>query len=859
MKLWPLYTVLLLVQQSVLLGQGVATLSRRGEDALAAGLWEIAELRFKDCLADPSLNAEEKSKAALRLVEAMIRGGNPAEALDWLGQSWVAKTPETLFWKAQALAGQHRLSEALAVFSELLANPTAPYRREAGLTRAGLQLSLGQPEAALESLDRLLLESPDSGLAKVQLYQVEILLDLQRVVDARRAMPLKESVAAEDLPLAALLEAQLLLREGRTADAEAAFQVLVNHPQGQSIRHFHAAEIGLADSIQARGQTDVAVNSLLTFLQDHPDSPLLESIFRRLLAWLPEKPSASDPILDRTAGWILPPVAVPIGLIATTSSESGAVAAWPSRSNSNELSKLHLFSLYTRAVGLYRMATPDSRVEALRLFKRLRLEYPDHTLAIRSLYQQARWLLDAGSVDQAFTILDMLRSSSQSPQLRGEAAFIEARVASTNGDPKKAIQLFDEAAAMLAGPESRAAKLQAAIARLRSGEFQTVKLIQPNGQKFNQELEADIELEQALATTAPAAAKQALKEFFSRFPDHPRAPEARLAAAEAALSDATPDLEFAHSQLELLAGSPERSAGLSAARIALAKLRIADLSNDPTQTISVAQSIIGSFPESPAAAEAELTLGRNLFQTGSYNAARLVLGKLAASETNPARSQTAWLLAARAAALGATPQSKEEALVLFDKAISAKGPVSSLAILEKARHLIDLYRLEEASAFLRKWTVTIAENDPLQLPAGLLLAEALYAQGSTRAESLVEALAVYDKLLVQAAKQPALLNRLQYLRGSTLEQLPDEKDPTQKRDKQAFQAYHSVLETATRPAEWEYFERCGFRALALLEKSERWPVAISLAKKIASFNGPRADEAAARASQLQLKHMIWED
>ena len=859
MKLWSLYIVLLLVQQSVLLGQGVATLSRRGEDALAAGLWEIAELRFKDCLADPSLNAEEKSKAAMRLAEAMIRGGHPAEALEWLEQSWVVENPEALFWKAQALAGQHRLSEALAVFSELLANPTAPYRREAGLTRAGLELSLGQPEAALESLDRLLLESPDSGLAKVQLYQAEILLDLKRVVDARRAMPLKESVAAEDLPRAALLEAELLLREGRTADAEAAFQELVNHPQGQSIRHFHAAVIGLADSIQAQGQREVAVSSLLAFLQDHPDSPVLEAIFQRLLEWLPEKPSASDPILERTAVWILPPVAVPIGLIATTSPDSGAVAAWPSRSHADELSSLHLFSLYTRAVGLYRMATADSRVEALRLFKRLRLEYPDHALAIRSLYQQARWLLDSRSVDQAFTILDTLRSSSESPQLRGEAAFIEARAATTSGDPKQAIQLFDEAADMLVGSESRAAKLQAAIARLRSGEFQTVKLNIANGEKSNRELEADIELEQALVTAAPAVAKQALKEFFSRFPDHPRAPEARLAAAEAALSDAVPDLELARTQLELLAAMPERSASLSAARIALAKLRIADLSNDPMHTIAVAQSIIGSFPASPVAAEAELTLGRNLFQTGNYNAARLVLGKLATSETNPARSQTAWLLAARAAALGATPQSKDEALVLFDKAIAANGPVSSLAILEKARHLIDIYRLEDAAALLRKWTAMIPENDPLQLPAGLLLAEALYAQGSTRDQLLVEALAVYDKLLVQATNQPALLNRLQYLRGSTLEQLPDEKDPTQKREKQAFQAYHAVLETTSSPAEWEYFERCGFRALALLEKSERWPVAISLAKKIASFHGPRADEAAARASQLQLKHMIWED
>jgi hypothetical protein len=92
-----------------------------------------------------------------------------------------------------------------------------------------------------------------------------------------------------------------------------------------------------------------------------------------------------------------------------------------------------------------------------------------------------------------------------------------------------------------------------------------------------------------------------------------------------------------------------------------------------------------------------------------------------------------------------------------------------------------------------------------------------------------------------------------------LEQIPDAKDPSRKRDKLAFIAYYSVLETSTAPAEWHYFELCGFRALALLEKADRWPAAIACAKKIASFHGPRAEEAASRASQLQLEHMIWED
>ena len=168
-------------------------------------------------------------------------------------------------------------------------------------------------------------------------------------------------------------------------------------------------------------------------------------------------------------------------------------------------------------------------------------------------------------------------------------------------------------------------------------------------------------------------------------------------------------------------------------------------------------------------------------------------------------------------------------------------------------------RLVEASAFLRKWFDGLKSSDALHLPCGLLLGEAVYAQGGARPDSLQEALAVYDKLLVHADDDPAVFNRIQYLRGRTLEQIPEAKDPTRKREKEAFIAYYSVLETTSPPAEWHYFELCGFRALTLLENAGRWPAAIACAKKIASFKGPRGEEAAAHASQLQLKHMIWED
>lgn len=854
MKLWPFFTLILLAPQPAISGSAEADALRQGDDALATGLWEVAEMHFRQSLASPSLTPEAKARTAIRLAESLIRGGNPAEALELLAQSFAAKDPETPFWRAQALAGQNRFAEAVEIFSSLLLDPVAPHRSEAAMTKASLQLALDQPDAALQTLAAILPEADASHLPGIQLTQVEILLDLRRTAEARQAMPPTEKLSTKDRRRAAFLEAELLLNEGHPAEAASAFQELINQPEGLTLSQFHSAAVSLADAIQAQGNADAAAKSLLAFLQDHPDSPRMDAIFERILRWLPAKPTTTDPILEQIAQWITPSVLPAIGPIATT--PSAAVSAWPVYQPPGDSADLLAFSLYTCGIGLHQTGTPESRAEARRLLNRLRVEFPDHPLTQRALYQQARWYLEDGDMDQAFAILDTLRDTGKSPALRGEATFLEARAAFTHGDPKRAIQLFDEAALALTGSEAKTAKLQAAIARLRAGDIKGVTLIQQQGAPPDNKLEADLELEKALSTTPPDAARTAIAEFINRFPDHPRTAEARLAAAEAALAISPPDIVFARLQLDSLPAAPDQSL---APRIALTRLHLADLSGDPAAAIAAAQAILDTYPTDPTAAEAALTLGRNLFQSGSYNPARLVLEKLAASDTNSARAQIAWLLAARSAALGGTSQSKDEALILFDKAIEAKGPVGSMAYLEKARHLIDIYRLAEASAFLGKWIQTLPEGDPLQLPAGLLLGEALYAQGSTNPASLIEALAVYDKLLAQAKDQPALFNRLQYLRGTTLEQLPDEKSPTRKREKEAFQAYHSVMETTTVPAEWEYFERCGFRALALLEKAERWTVAITVARKIASFKGPRAEEAAAHASQLQLKHFIWED
>jgi hypothetical protein len=824
----------------------------RGEQALADRLWEVAAMRFSELLDDPTLAAGLRARAELRLAEAWIRAGRPAEALVLLETSAVGAIPEAYFWRGQALAGLGRFAEAVDVFGAAFAEPAPPHRKEAVFTRANLQLSLDQSEAALDSLDRLAALAGAATAAEARLGQAEILLDLGRAAAARKLLPQAALIPAGAQPQAAFLEASLLLAEGDAASAASRFATLLDQPQGQTLIRHHAAAVGLADALHATDKPRAASDSLLDFVAKHPDSPLLDPIFRRLLAWLPEQPSATDPVIERLAVWCVPPPAAAPGLIA--SGPSGAAGAWPSRGAAGDLAA---FALFTRAIALHRLGAAESKKEARFLLTRLWLEQPSHFLASRGLLEMGRWLLDEGDTGRASALLDAVRESTHSPLLRGQAAFVEGRAAYADGRADHAAKLFDQAAEALLPPARARARFNAALARLANGEFIAIQA-EP-GAPADQPLQTELQLEQALAAHPPADALGLLGRFLDDHPGHPRAPEARLAAAEAALAMAPPDLDAARAQLGPLRQATPPPAGLPPARIALARLRLVDLENDPDAAIESARALIDAFPAEPAAAEAAFILGRNYFQTGRYNDARLELEKLAAAETDPARTQAAWLLAARAAALVPTLRSREEALGLFDRAIASDGNVTGLARMLKARLMIDLGKLPETEEFLRPWLDSLAAGDAQRLPAGRLLAEALAQTGGNPAAH-EEALAIYDELLRHPDTTAAQHHELHYLRGRILEELPKAENPEQTREAEALDAYYSVLESATQPpAEWHYFELSGLRALTLLENAQRWKAAIAVAEKIASFGGPQAEDIAKRAQGLRLKHMIWEE
>lgn len=855
MKFRPLFLVLLaLANAPSARADGAATPALR---AMENGLWDVAVLRLERAAEQDGITEEERAEILLLLAENLVRNNQPAQALEVLERSNVRDLVEAGFWEGQALAGMGRFAEAVEILQVIARDAEHPLRREAALTAASLQLSLTQRDAALETLAQLADSKNQVTRVESLLQRVEILLNYGQAQEARELFSSIETIPAQLRSIAIFLNAGLLLAEGRYSEASDEFSGLLANPAGQTLTRYQLAAIGKADALAGLGEQDVATESLLNFIQSNPESALLEPMFSRIIEWLPEEIlSETHPTLVRLAGWL--PQAPPARYDLINTAPASAAAAWPTADS--PLPDLAIFSQFARAIALHRIDTKRARAQAELLLQRLAFLSPSHFLAPRSWLTLAKWKLQYGDAETAFAILDNLRQNAKSPLIRGEAAFLDARIAYERGEPDLAASLFEEATKLLEGENRAAASLNAALVQLSedpSGTF----LIQNESPETTAKLNTELTLERALVTEDPAARKNALNEFLMAHPAHPRAAKARLAIVEAALKTVPPDLSLARAQLDTLQQAEPPLPIDKAPRVALAELRLLDLAGKNEEIAAFAKGVIERFPETHAASEASLILGKSLFKSGSYNEARLVLEKLATSDPGTQRSQAALLLAARAAALGATAQSREEALALFDRAIEIEGPLRSLAQLEKARLNIDLNHLSAAIASLRKAYEASSPDDPSRLPTGLMLAEAIYARGDTDPDSLGEAMKVYDQLIDLTVSNLAQYFRLQYLRGLTLEKLPDPETPGETRLTDALAAYFSVLDRPVDPPppEWEWFERSGFRALALLEKAERWQAAISIAEKIASFKGPRSEEAATRARQIRLKQMIYDD
>lgn len=822
-----------------------------GIEALASHLWELAETRFKRALEEPDLADERQSEILLRLAESQVRGGRSSAALETLANPLLAGSAAQSFWKAQALAGCGRLTEAIAALDEGALGKDSPYLGEAMLTKAGLQRALGDPEAALATIDDRLRQFPASP--RNRLLKAEILLDQDQPADALEVIPESSRLKGQAAARAAYLRARAQLASGDHSAALEAFTRLLADPEGQALQLNHAATLGLARAHLSAGDRAAAGDTLLAFIQQNPGSPLLDDAFGLLLDCLPESPAPNDAILTRMREWIPTPPPPPPAILAAT---NGAVSSWPSQATDSLAGSRPLApeALFHLALGLRREGSAESILTARSLLNRLRLSYPGHPLNARALITLGRWNLEDARPLEAAACLEALAGLGDGAPavLRAQALSIEAARRFSNGDFAGAASAFRRVTRLIEGPGRAASQLNAGTSLLAGGQL--AAFAELSSEVDDPTLATSLALERALFLSSfrDPEALPALKSFINLHPDHPRIHEARLAGALAALDAIPPDTGFAATQLALL--DPDARRQLPAASLALADIRLHEHLKEPEQAVAAAEAFLEAHPGDPRRLEIVFELGRAHFQGGNYHDARLQLETLATENPDHDNADAALLISARAAALSATPQARAESIALFDQLIERSTPFTDLARLEKADLLVTLSRLDEATGTLLPWFQTIESSDPLLLPVGLLLCDALVARAEGRPEDLLKAVEVHDRLLAELPEDHPGRHRVLFEKGLTLEQIPGREDD-------AVEAYYSVLESASKTpgGDWQAIEGCGFKAVSILEKAKRWKAAIAIAESIAKLGGPRASEAAERAKAIRGEQFIWED
>jgi len=117
-----------------------------------------------------------------------------------------------------------------------------------------------------------------------------------------------------------------------------------------------------------------------------------------------------------------------------------------------------------------------------------------------------------------------------------------------------------------------------------------------------------------------------------------------------------------------------------------------------------------------------------------------------------------------------------------------------------------------------------------------------------------QAIAAYTELASQPDGPAYWRNQALYYKGKCYEKLNKQNE--------ALAAFYDVIQPPGKrndSPEYFWYYKAGFDAARLMEEQGEWKSAIGIYQKMASLQGPRAEEAKSRAEQLRLDHFIWEE
>jgi hypothetical protein len=827
---------------------------RSSKIALSDSFPEVAIPKLSALLKRDDLDRLAKLNIRALLGEAFVRAKRPAEALETLIESG----PQSLTWKGHALVQLGRLEEASTIFEQISSN-------DAIFQRTLIANTLGDSEKVIQLATPLIEKE-----ARFALLTISTLLDGNQLDEARRLLGSENKVLTVRNPTRRYLFARLqLLQKNRNA-AIRSFQALVNGNE-ENLRlpfaYFHAATLGLADSFALDGNEKEATQSLLTTLENHPDSPRLLEIFERLLSWRSQVDSKK---LDewKEAKLKVWQKATSPGVSESTPGPNVVEQGLPKRS----ITRRDAHTLYLLARIKLDSGEAD---EARGLLGLLRKEFSEETdnLHNHSLVLTGLSFLKEDQPNFATTAFAVLDQRANTGRMKSTAKALIGAAAFSLQDPKQALKAFEEAEAIAKKIKDQKlatlASLNADLVSLQIGKARENTDLPPPALDL-----LNLERGLILGDRRDLASRPFLESYLEEHPDGLRSAEASLALAESYCLTSSPELEdLAKKILDQLQFDLISQPGF-AIRQALAYFSLANqLFNSSTSETATPEE------SQKRQALAQLTLDQGVELTTEFVANNTDHNRtpellfhqgqiqLVADKTGPAilsfeqflekfpehpLAETSRFLSARAASSVNTESEVTRALERYRQIIDGGGPLATDAAIDLARLQIDRgvqgAALAQIEILLKK--KDISPHDQRRL---LVLA----AEAASQNSDYEEALKFYDELLSQKDLPVTWFNRGSFFRGVVLEELGRQGD--------ALRSYYQVVLNNLDPAntaekEWQWHDKCALQgALPLLEQNDRWEDALALALRIAQSGGPSAKIAEERARKIRIDKMLWSE
>jgi len=784
--------------------------------ALDEGIAPVAIQKLKACLSSGILTPQQTTEARRQLARAHLQCGQDAHALDALKPLLSNADPETSLLHARVLMGSGHWADALALYDRAATDNTAEAAAETFIGRAECQHALGDTAAAIATLETLLEKKP--GLQRTRLRLAGLLLDQGALGKAAHHLQFLQPSSPPAIKWGRVLQARLLLLQGRHAEARDAFKEVLADPAHLAPELLTTAVFGATDArIQLEGD-EAADQELEVFIQQNPESPQLELLFARL-----------DEIYSRERN-----------------QTEGEFKKWIQQPPPRRAA-LALFYLARMQV---REGDPQKASEQLTSFV---AQNPSHPLLPRVHQMQAGLLLDRKDFPGALRSLEAAARHASDPQTRAGIELQTGIAHYRAGDFLLAANCFENARRRDPALSETCLFNEGLAALQQAGPQRFEKLAEELGKRFPKSpLRGELALEHGLvqARKHDNRAAATLRAFLHQFPSHSRTPEARLALAELAAESGDWDAAEDYRRVVNTAESP-KAVDEQSEYLALYLLDAQGKGQEDT-LVQKATDFLRNRPGSPLATEVRMKLAQVYFRRNDFANAETQFATVAREAAQSPYAETALFLAGQSAMRTINTGAVDRALDLFDQVAKRDGP---LKLHAREQQAVIQRQLEKDSEAVKLYDIVLGSKPA---PDRDLLCTALAGKGDALL-SMGRKDPAQNEAAVRAFQQLAELpeanadwrNQALYKKGKAAAALGRQED--------AIAAYFEVLAPA-KPSEPErfWYYTAGFELARLFESQRQWKPAIAVYEKIAAQKGSRTDEARAQIKRVRLEHFVWE-